>query len=146
MTIQEAEARSHEHPILFYDGICVLCQGFVQWLIKRDKKEQFYYASLQQTLGQKVNQHLNIDETDDSVILLHQGRYFTRADVSLEVVRLLGFPYSLLRIAKVVPKSIRDRVYQWIAANRYQWFGKDESCLIPSGELKARLIEIDPNN
>jgi len=143
MTISEAEARSYDHPVLFYDGICVLCNSIVLWIIRRDKEQRFLYATLQQDIGQIVNEHVAYDESEDSVILLHKGQYYTRANAAIEVARILGFPYSLLCFGKVLPQSILDLIYKYIAAHRYQWFGKDETCLHPSDDIKSRLLELE---
>ena len=143
MTVKEAEARSYQNPILLYDGICILCNGFVKWLIKRDTSKIFQYATLQQTIGKSIIEQLGIqDDDEDTVVLIHQGQYYTHADVSLQIAKILGLPYSLFGILNIVPRSVRNLVYRWIARNRYRWFGKDQTCLIPTGEIRERLVEL----
>jgi predicted DCC family thiol-disulfide oxidoreductase YuxK len=130
-----------EHPILLFDGVCNLCNGFVQTVIKIDRKAQFKFAALQSDMGialleqhQLPTQHLN------TVVLLYRGKYYTHSDVALEIAYILGGIWTVFYIAKAIPKPIRDAVYNWIAKNRYRWFGKQETCWLPTPELKQRFL------
>ncbi len=130
-----------EHPTLLFDGVCNLCNGFVQWLIKRDTKRQFRYAALQSEVGQALLKEggLPTDEIS-TVVLVDNGRVYTHADVSLRIAQRLGGAWTLFRVFYLVPRPIRNVVYDWIARNRYRWFGKSESCMIPTPELKALFL------
>ncbi len=128
-----------EHPVLLFDGVCNVCNGFVQFVIARDRKRVFRYASLQSEFATTLLQKMNLPSTGlDTVILIDEkGSYFAKSDVALELFRRFGGFWSLLYYAKVIPKPIRDGVYDFIARNRYRFFGKKDSCMIPTPELRA---------
>jgi len=131
-----------DKSIIFFDGVCNLCEGFVQWIIRRDPHGQFYFSSLQSDFAQDFFQ--TRDETPSnlsSVLLYHNKQVFTDSDVSFLVVRQLGFPWAILYPLRIVPRIIRDNVYRWVAGNRYKWFGKKEQCMIPTPELSARFLD-----
>lgn len=142
MTLAEIEALSHKHPIIFYDGVCILCDNFIQFVHKNDKSDVFRFATLQDEAGQLIKTKLNIDsnEKDETVILMYDGKMSIYSDVSLKVFQLLGWPYKVLAIFSIIPKKIRDAIYFLIARNRYKWFGKTEECMIPAGRLKEKLL------
>jgi len=108
-------------------------------VIKRDKKGLFRYASLQSDIGQELIGHFNLQNLD-SVFLLDNGEIYSQSDVAFAVAKKIGGLYSLISPFKVVPLAIRNRIYNWIASNRYNWFGKQEECMIPTPELKALFI------
>jgi len=120
----------HEKNIILFDGICNLCNRSIDFILKRDKKNQFYYVSLQSDEGKKIVIWYKIPRKTDSVILIKKGEVFTESDAAIEVGRLLSFPWNCVVILKVIPRVCRDWVYQWIARNRYRWFGKQENCRI----------------
>lgn len=128
-------------PILLFDGVCHLCAGSVQWVLKRDRAGLFRFASLQSEVGQQFLRRLGVPEKMDSVVLVVGARAYMRSDAALEVVRRLGFPWSLLAIFKVVPRPLRDVVYDWIARHRYRWFGRSETCWMPRAEWRERFLE-----
>lgn len=129
-------------PILFFDGVCNLCNGFVQFVIERDPKAKFRFASLQSNAGQEVLKQMNLSTEElKTVILQKNGKVYTHSDVALEMSRDLGGPWSLFYVFKILPKGLRDGIYDWVAANRYKWFGKRESCWLPTPELKARFLD-----
>lgn len=132
-----------QHPILLFDGVCNLCNQSVQWVLKRDYQAQFRFASLQSPTGKRLLKQYNLN-TDalDSVVLIHQNKAYIKSDVPLETARLLGGFWQFAHIFKFVPRFLRDRVYQFIAANRYRWFGKEESCWLPTPKWKNRFLEI----
>lgn len=135
------ETSDQQHPILLFDGVCNLCNGFVQFVILRDPKAVFRFAPLQSKIGQQLASQAGfpIDELS-TVILYDQGTFYTHSDVALEVVRRLPGLWSLLYGLNVIPKSIRDNIYNWVARNRYRWFGKRESCMVPTPEIRARFL------
>lgn len=129
-------------PILLFDGVCNLCNASVQWVLKRDRKGIFKFAALQSETGQALLQKFELSQENfDTVILVDGERIFTRSDAPLEIVRRLGGAWSLLAVFKIIPRSIRNAVYDWIARNRYRWFGKKEECMLPRPEWKERFLD-----
>jgi predicted DCC family thiol-disulfide oxidoreductase YuxK len=131
----------NEHVILF-DGVCHLCKGAVKFIIKRDPAGRFRFASLQSEAGSRLLQAAGAhEESLDSVVLIENGSYYIRSAAALRIARGLRYPWPLLYALIVVPKGLRDAVYQFIARHRYRWFGKDETCLVPTRELRERFLE-----
>lgn len=130
-----------KYPVLLFDGVCNLCNSSVQFIIERDPEAHFRFASLQSDEGKAL-----LDRFDDrpldlsSVVLVQDGQLYARSEAALRVARQLGGGWSLLYAFIVVPRPIRDAVYNWIARNRYRWFGKKDACMIPSPDLKARFL------
>ena len=130
-----------EHKIILFDGVCNLCNGLVQFIIKIDKKEVFKFSSLQSDFGQKILLENNLDTKDlNSFIFLDQGKLYQKSTAALKMYKSIGSFWQLLYILIIVPRPIRDWIYSFIANNRYKWFGKQESCWIPTPELKSRFI------
>ncbi len=129
--------------VILFDGVCNLCNGAVLFVIKRDKNVKFSFASLQSSFGQiQLKQHgLSSDELS-TIVLLKDGRIFTKSTAALEIAKELDGFWPALYFFKIVPSFIRNPVYDLISRNRYRWFGKREACMIPTPELKARFIEI----
>jgi len=132
------------HPVILFDGVCNLCSGVVQFIIKHDSKKQFRFASLQSKFGEDVMKHfgLPIDQFN-SFILLENGKIYTRSTGALKVAKKLNGLYPLLYAFIIVPRFIRDTVYNLIARKRYKWFGKKETCWIPIPELQNLFIDSD---
>ena len=129
------------NPVLLFDGVCNLCNSSVQTVIKADKKGFFMFASLQSDAARDLLRQSNLSESHlDSVVLYYNERFYTHSDAVLEAARLLGGGWSLLYIFRIVPRFIRDAVYNWIARNRYRWFGKKDQCMIPTPDLKSRFL------
>jgi predicted DCC family thiol-disulfide oxidoreductase YuxK len=130
-----------DKPTIFFDGVCNLCSGFVQFMIGIDPEAKFQYASLQSDAGQAMLSHFNMPTQEiNTVVLLYQGQIYTHADVALQIARLLGGWYHLFLVFSIFPRPLRNVVYNWIARNRYRWFGKSESCMMPTPELKSRFL------
>ena len=131
-----------QRNIILFDGVCNLCNTSVQFVLKRDKKKRFLFASLQGKAGQEILKQFNLPaDIFNSFILLEGNRVYTRSAAALRVARLLSGGWKLLYSLIIVPKFIRDAVYNWIARNRYKWFGKREECMIPTPELKERFLD-----
>jgi predicted DCC family thiol-disulfide oxidoreductase YuxK len=127
--------------ILFFDGVCNLCNGFVQFVIARDPAGHFRFASLQSAAGQEVlRTHGLPTEQFKSILLLENGRLYTRSSAGLRILRHLGGVWSWLYVLMLVPSFLRDPLYDWVSRNRYRWFGKQESCMLPTPELKTRFL------
>ena len=132
----------HKKLILF-DGVCNLCNSSVQYLIKRDKKEHFLFTALQSETGKQILNQYKIDTTKIDSILLYtpEKGIDYKSTAALKIAVSLSFPENLMAIFFIVPTFIRNWVYDFIAKNRYKWYGKKESCMIPTPELKSRFLE-----
>ena len=127
--------------LLLFDGVCNLCNGFVQWVIVRDKKGVFKFAALQSETGQQELKKLGKNtETFDSVVLIAGSKVLTQSDAAIEVAAQLGGIWSLAPLLRVFPRFLRNAVYNWVARNRYRWFGKREQCMLPRPEWKDRFL------
>jgi len=131
-----------DKPIILFDGVCNLCNASVQFIIKRDSKKNFMFSSLQSDAGQAILLQNNLENLDfDTIILLEDGIVYDKSTAILKIIRRLSGFYKFGYIFIVVPKFIRDFVYKIIAKNRYKWFGKLDTCMIPTEELKLRFLE-----
>ncbi len=117
-----------ENPIILFDGICNLCNSAVNFILKRDKKKQFQLVSLQSEQGVELMHQYQIPKETDSIVFIAEKQIFIESDAALKIARLLPVPWNWLIVFKVIPKKIRDKIYQWIARNRYRWFGKRDVC------------------
>lgn len=132
---------SKTNPILLFDGVCNLCNGAVQFVIKYDSKNTLRFAALQSETGQQILEHFNLPKEDIfSVILVENEKVYVRSSAALRMYKNMGGIMSLMYFFIIVPRPIRDVVYNFIAKNRYKWFGEKESCMIPTPELKARFV------
>jgi len=122
--------------------VCNLCSRSVQFILKRDRRGIFRFASLQSPTGQSFLQRSGLP-TDvlNSFVLLDNNKTYTRSSGALRVVKKLGFPWSILYIFWIIPRPVRDRIYDWVARNRYRWFGKKETCWLPRPEWKERFLD-----
>ena len=129
--------------IILFDGVCNLCDASVQFIIKHDKKDVFRFVAIQSELGQKLIKYLGIDTSKtDSIILYEPGiAYYFKAEAALRIAKGLKSWHSILYIFIKVPNFIKNGVYDFIAKNRYKWYGKKEACVIPTPELKAKFLD-----
>jgi len=128
--------------IILFDGVCNLCNSSVQFIIKRDKKNQFLFASLQGRTGQEYLRKFNLPaDTFNSFLLVEDDHYYTRSTSALRIARSLSGGWPLLYAFIIVPRFIRDAVYNLIAQNRYKWFGKQETCWVPTPDLKKKFLD-----
>jgi len=128
--------------LVLFDGICNLCNSSIQYIIKHDKKEVFMFATLQGDKGQEIVKQFNIDTNKvDSIILYTNDKGIkTKSSAGLAIVSKLGFPTNLATVFYIIPVFIRNFFYDYIAKNRYKWYGKKESCMIPTPELQERFL------
>lgn len=140
MSEHESKNRQ-EHPIVLVDGVCHFCQGVTKWIIKRDPKGRYHFASLQSDVAKRLLEQgrLPVDRMD-TFVLIEDGKYYTRSTAALKLAKGLKFPYPLLYGFVIIPRPLRDAVYGVIARNRYRWFGKDETCMLPSPDIKDRFL------
>ena len=130
------------HPVILFDGVCNLCSGAVQFVIKRDPKHQFRFASLQSELGQQILSEYHLDIPGiDSIILWKDGKVSIKSTAALQIAKQLNGPWPILYGFIIVPIFIRTAVYDWVARNRYKWFGKKEVCWIPTKELSELFLD-----
>jgi predicted DCC family thiol-disulfide oxidoreductase YuxK len=130
-----------QHSIILFDGVCNLCNGAVLFVIRHDKKNQFVFASLQSEEGKKILADYNLDKNEmNSFILVENGKAYERSSAALNVVKKLNGLWSFLYGFIIVPKFIRDGIYNIIAKKRYQWFGRKDECMIPTPELRAKFL------
>jgi predicted DCC family thiol-disulfide oxidoreductase YuxK len=133
---------SSSDKIIFFDGVCNLCNGFVQFIIKRDRSAKFRFASLQSEYARARLTQAHRDPGElYSIIFMDGTNLLERSDAVLEIARHLGGPWSLLTSFKILPRRLRDALYNFVAGNRYRWFGRQDQCMIPTPELKARFVE-----
>ncbi|MFT6150100.1 MAG: putative DCC family thiol-disulfide oxidoreductase YuxK [Saprospiraceae bacterium] len=131
-----------EHPIILFDGVCNLCNGAVQFVIERDKNQRFRFASLQSKTGQEYQQKagLSLDRID-TILLVENGKIYQKSTAALRIARHLNALWSIMYIFIIVPVFIRDGIYDFIAKNRYRWFGKQDSCWMPTPDLKSLFLD-----
>ena len=139
---KSAKHLSPNHGIVFFDGVCNLCNQSVQFLIKKDKKDIFKFASLQSQTGQEFCKAQNISLNElTSVIYFKDGKTHIKSSAALHALKDLGGLWQLSFGFIIVPKVIRDFVYDLIAKNRYRLFGKRQECMLPTAENKAKFLE-----
>lgn len=127
--------------LVLFDGVCNLCNGSVQFIIKRDKHARFQFASLQSDEGQAQLKQLQIPTTSfESIVLIKNGKVFQRSDAALEIARELDGAWKVFYGFKIIPRFLRDFIYNWIARNRYRFFGRQDECMIPTPDLRARFL------
>jgi predicted DCC family thiol-disulfide oxidoreductase YuxK len=131
-----------ESSVILFDGVCNLCNGIVQFIIKRDPNGKFRFASLQSACGQKLLGKFGLPSNEfDSIVLIQGEQYFLKSSAGLRILKELGGLWKLLLVFTYLPAPFRDFIYDQIARSRYRIFGKRESCMIPTPELKARFLD-----
>jgi predicted DCC family thiol-disulfide oxidoreductase YuxK len=132
-----------DKKIILFDGVCNFCDSAVQFVIRHDKKNTFRFVSLQSDLGQKILKHIGISASEiDSTILYEPGKaYYYKSDVAFKILKEISGIHKLLLAFSIFPKAVLDYAYDYVAKNRYKWFGKKESCMIPTQEQRAKFLE-----
>jgi predicted DCC family thiol-disulfide oxidoreductase YuxK len=137
-----SDGPSPSGSVILFDGVCNLCNATIQFVIARDREGRFRFAALDSEAARaqlgavEVPPHL-----PDSIILLDEDGVFTRSTAALRIARGLTFPWPLLYGFIVVPRVVRDAIYDWIAAHRYRWFGRREACMIPTPDVRSRFLD-----
>ncbi len=130
-----------EGPVIVFDGICVLCNGWVRFLLKHDRKGRYRFAAMQSQAGRALLAGHGLDPDDPASFLLVEGaQAWTDSDAIRRVLTGLGGVWRLAAVIAVVPRFVRDPLYRWVARNRYRWFGMTE-CRVPTDEERARFLE-----
>lgn len=129
-----------EKQIILFDGTCNFCNFWVNFVIKRDKKDEFRFASLQSEIGKKIKLQYQITDEIDSVVLIKNNRAYIRSNAALEITKNLKGLWFLLYSFKIIPSVIRNVVYDFVARSRYKWFGKSDCELPQKLEDKSRFL------
>lgn len=132
----------HANRLVLFDGVCNFCNFWIQFALKHDKKGKLKFGSLQGSTAQQLLPQYNIDPAVlTSVIFIEDGIAYRESTAALKVCKHLDGGWKLLYVFIVIPAFLRDGIYKWIGRNRYKWFGKQESCMLPSPEQRARFVE-----
>ena len=128
-------------PVILFDGVCNLCSRAVSFVIARDPQGRFRFAALQSAPARHLLRQHGLPTAELSTVVLVDGeRTYTKSDAVLRIVRRLSFPWPLLVVGRLVPRPLRDAAYDWVARNRFEWFGRRRTCLVPTAELRARFL------
>lgn len=131
-----------DHAVILFDGVCNLCNGWVRFILARDKHNRFRFAALQSQAGQRLLTSMGYpSDFQSSIILIHTGVVFTESDAILEILRIISGIWGAVVILRIIPKALRDLIYRWIAARRYKLFGKTESCMLPTEAQKKHFLQ-----
>lgn len=131
-----------KHPIIFFDGDCNLCNGFIRILIRLDRNQVFRFSSLQSDFGfELLKRSSGIPENSSTIILLHDDKLFFKSEAVIKICEILGFPWRLILITKIFPTKMRDKIYDFIARKRYKWFGVSERCVISLKETEHLFLK-----
>jgi predicted DCC family thiol-disulfide oxidoreductase YuxK len=129
-------------PLVLFDGVCNLCNASVTWILRRDGRARFQFASLQSNVARERLAAAHAPaELPDSIVLIDEDGVHTRSTAALRVARGLGFPWSMAAVFFVLPRFVRDALYDVVARNRYRWFGKRETCALPRPEWASRFLD-----
>ena len=130
-----------DHPIILFDGVCNFCNSAVNFTLKRNTKAEIRFAPMQSEAGQKLLQQYNLPADDmESFVFIENGVAYKQSTAALKVCRHLRGLWPICYVFMIVPKFIRDGIYNWIAKNRYKWFGVQQACMIPTPEVRARFL------
>lgn len=128
-------------PILLFDGYCNLCNASVQFFLKHEKQPIIYFSSLQSNVGKELLTRYNIDPiTTDSLVFIINSRAYTKSSAALRITKYMKGLYPMFQILLLIPKFIRDVIYDYISRNRYKWYGKSENCMVPDASIVKRFL------
>ncbi|MGC6430655.1 MAG: thiol-disulfide oxidoreductase DCC family protein [Jejuia sp.] len=132
-----------DKKLILFDGVCNLCNSSVQFVIKHDNKNRFMFTALQSETGKKIIKYFKIDTKKVDSILLYSPEkgIVSKSTAALMVASQLGFPTNILSVFLIIPSFISNWVYDFIAKNRYRWYGKKDACMIPTRELKSKFLD-----
>lgn len=144
-------ADATDHPLILFDGECNLCNGWVQFVINRDRRARYRFASLQSDAGRTAMRAVLdpdgrhgpevLETLPDSIVLIRDAKLRVKSGAALAIARGIRWPWPLLSVFWLIPSPLRDFVYDWIARNRLRWFGKREQCWVPTPELRGRFLD-----
>ena len=134
-------ALSYQHPVVLFDGVCNLCNATVNFLIRHDSRARLRFAPLQEAAGQHLLQRLGMNIGHfETFLLLENGIVYQKSTADLRVSRYLPGAWPLLYGFIVIPRFLRDGIYDLIARNRYRWFGRKDACMIPDAGVRGRFV------
>lgn len=128
------------HPVILFDGVCNLCNGWVNFVINRDPAGRFHFAPLQSDRARELLNSVTYPVDFDSIVLLDGSQIFEKSDAILRIASKLSSGWPVLGILRVIPRGVRDRVYDVVARHRYSWFGRTDACHIPAENLQSRFL------
>ena len=133
-----------DKALILFDGECNLCNGFVQFVIKRDPKARYRFAALGSAAAQAALDAAGAAQAlPDSIVLVSGGRLRTKSAAALTIMRSLGWLWPLTSVFMIVPRPLRDLIYDWVARNRIRWFGRRQACWVPTPELRSRFADLE---
>lgn len=131
-----------EQAIILFDGVCNFCNASVNFVIRRDKHDRFRFAPLQSAVGQALQEQYQLDPAAlDTFILVENGRVYGKSTAALKVACRLGFPVNMAYGLMIVPRFLRDAAYRLVAKNRYKWFGRQETCMVPDERVRQKFMQ-----
>lgn len=133
--------KQEERAIVLFDGVCHLCNGAVRWIIRRDRRGRFRFASLQSETGSALLSRYGVQPGTDSMVLIEGGRWYPESTAALRIARRLDGLWPLAYVLIIVPRPLRDSLYRYIARRRYRWFGRSETCMIPDSGIRERFLD-----
>lgn len=142
--MENTKALPEGKMLILFDGVCHFCNDSVRFIMKRDRQQLFYFASLQSKLGQQMTQERGIDtQRVDSIILIDPGTaYYIKSTAALEIAKQLSGVWSLFGIFLYLPETFRNWVYDFVARNRYRWFGEMDACPMPTPAERSRFLDV----
>jgi len=136
-----------EHPIVLFDGVCNLCTGAVQFIIRHDPEGRFRFAPLQSQVGEQLAEECGVPTDElETMVVIDDGECYTRSDAALRIAHHLGGVYRLLSPLGVLPKRVRDVVYNLVAEHRYTVFGQRDQCMVPTPDIRSRFLAGGPDS
>ncbi|WP_456437316.1 thiol-disulfide oxidoreductase DCC family protein [Psychroserpens sp.] len=131
-----------QKQLILFDGVCNLCNSSILYVIKHDKSNRFLFAPLQGEAGKQIIKKFNVDTSNTDSILLYSEKkgLSVKSSAAIHIVKHLGFPRNLMTVFFIVPTFIRNWVYDFVARNRYKWYGKKDACMIPTPELTSKFL------
>ena len=136
------ESLPKNKKIILFDGVCNLCNASVEFVIQHDKKDIFRFVTLQSNLGTAIIKHIGIDSKNiDSIVLYEPGvAYYYKSNAALEIAKDLSGLFHYASLFRIIPTFLRNPIYDYVATNRYKWYGKQDSCMIPKPEMENRFL------
>ena len=143
LTTNKKNGTTDMRTVVFFDGVCTLCNRFVDFLIRHDNGNTLYFASLQSVQGDIERARMGENNIDpESIVLRHRGKSYVRSGAAIRTIALLGGMWRLHRVLLIIPSPIRDVVYRVIARYRYRWFGRRDTCRVPAPAERSRFLEV----
>lgn len=136
------ELLKNQKKVVLFDGVCNFCNSSILKIIRHDKKNVFFFASLQSDIGIEITTHFNIDilKVDSIIMVESEDKFSVKSTAALRILKEFNGFWKILQIGLIIPENIRNIIYDYIAKNRYKWFGKKDECMIPTPEIKSKFI------